>query len=97
MVEWFLLDRVDTEAAGAAISGQDHLSACAGADEAQTALTIAQLAQARAQIALQTPIIQGMPVASRNADWFISHDVFIEIDLKRGRAPLVKFIQSVYF
>ena len=50
--ERLLLDRVDAEARGAAVGGEDDPVALPGAHEAQAALALVQLAQARADVAL---------------------------------------------
>ena len=64
MVERFFLDRVDAEAGGAAVGGQDHLAAYILAHEAQAALALVQLAVARAQVALDAAVVERVPVAA---------------------------------
>jgi hypothetical protein len=65
MVERLLLDRVDTEPAGATVGRGHHLIALPGAHEAQAPLALLEMAVARAQIALNAPVIPQVPIASR--------------------------------
>ena len=65
--ERLLLDRVDAEARGAAIGGEDDAIVAAGAHEAQAALALVQLAQARADVALHAAVVEPMPVAAWRA------------------------------
>jgi len=46
------------------IGRQHHAVGAAGADEAQTALTLTQFAKPRAQVALHPPIVQAVPITS---------------------------------
>src|SRR6185437_11754292 len=62
MVEGFLLDRIDAEARGAAVAGQDDLIVHAAPDEAEAPLTLVQPAVAGADVALNAAVRQGMPV-----------------------------------
>lgn len=62
MIQWFFLNRIDTEAAGAPVGGQHHGIVQTPTHEAQTALSLAQFAKPRAQIALNAFVIQPMPV-----------------------------------
>ena len=62
MVERLLLDGVDAEAARSAVGGEHDLAAVAGADEAEPALAVVQLAGARAEVALGAAVIQAVPV-----------------------------------
>ena len=73
MVERLLLDRVDAEAGRAAVGGQHDLVVLAGAHEAQTALALVQLALARAQVALDAPVLEPVPVAAGPA----LHDLLV--------------------
>ena len=66
MVERLLFDGIDAETAGAPIRGQHHGVAPPAAHEAQPALAIVQLAVARAQVALQTAVVQLVPVIDVN-------------------------------
>jgi hypothetical protein len=61
MVEWFLFDRIDTEAGRASVRRQDHRVTVALAHEALPALTVVQLAVARAQIALKAAVRKRVP------------------------------------
>src|SRR5262249_60670977 len=63
MIERLLLDRIDAEAARAAITEELDLPCLRPPHEAQAALPIAQLAGPRAHVALHTPILQRVPVA----------------------------------
>ena len=67
MGERLLLDRVDAEARGAAIGGEDDAIVAPGAHEAQAALALVQLAQARADVALHAAVVEPMPVAAGRA------------------------------
>ena len=75
MVERFLLDRIDTETRGASVGGEHHGIADAPAHEACAALPIVQFAVARAQVSLDAPVIELVPVFGRillfDADRFI--------------------------
>ena len=61
MVERFLLDGINAEAAAAAISRKRHLVADAPADETEPALALVELAEARAQAALDAAVRQLRP------------------------------------
>lgn len=62
MIEGFFFNRVDAKTGGTAITDQLDLIIEALAHIAQTALTLAQLAMARAQITLNAIIFKPMPV-----------------------------------
>src|SRR5438034_10541719 len=62
MVQWLLLDRIDAESARAAVGCEDDLVAFACADEAQAALALAELAGAGADVALDAPVVEAVPV-----------------------------------
>ena len=62
MVEGFLLDGIDAEATGAAIRGENDLSALARSHKTQPTLTIAQAALPGTQVALDATIVQPVPV-----------------------------------
>jgi hypothetical protein len=72
MIQWFFLDWVNAEAGAAPVSGEYYDIADPATHEAGAALTIAQLAVARAQVALDASIIKQVPVPGRilfgNAD-----------------------------
>src|SRR5260370_27006680 len=63
MIERLLLDRVAAKAARTAIAEQLDTARFRSPYEAQTALPIAQLAGARADIALHTPVREHVPIA----------------------------------
>ena len=63
MIEGLLLDGVDAIAARAAIGGEHNLIVGPGTHETQPALALVEFAQSRAQIALDAPVFQGVPVA----------------------------------
>ena len=63
VIERLLLDRIDAETGGAAVGGQLHRSVVHLADEAGAALAFVQLAVARAQVALDASVGQGVPPA----------------------------------
>ena len=67
MIEWFLLDRIDAEAAGSAIGRENHLVARPPAHETKSTLSFMQLAESRAEIALHTAVLQPMPIARWDA------------------------------
>ena len=71
VVQWLLLDRVDAVAARAPVRGQDESLALARADEAQTALAVAEAATTRADVTLDAPILECVPVTAGNT--FQSH------------------------
>ena len=65
MVERLLLDWVDAEARGAPVGGEHNLIIGAAAHETCAALSFVQFAVARAQVALDAPVIQQVPVLGR--------------------------------
>ena len=67
MIERLLLDRVDAEARRAAVGGEHDLVGGASAHEAQAALAVVELAIARADVALDAPVVEAVPVAARQA------------------------------
>ena len=64
MVERFFLDRVDAEAARAAVGRQNDLVAFPGANETKPALPFIELAEAGAEIALDSAVVEKMPVTT---------------------------------
>src|ERR1700730_5352500 len=63
MVERLFLDRVDAEAARAAIAEQLDTACFRATYETQASLTVAQLAGARAHVALLTDVAHAVPEA----------------------------------
>ena len=63
MVQRLLLDRVDAEARAAPVSREHHRVADALTHEAHAALAFVQPAVARAQVALNAPVVEPMPPA----------------------------------
>lgn len=66
MVERLFLYRVDTETGRPAIRRQNNLVVLPRAHKAQAALSLAQLAETRAKVALNTAIIDFVPIAARD-------------------------------
>ncbi len=66
MVEWFFLNRIDTASTGAAVGGKDDLVPLPTAHKTQPPLPIAQFTKTRADVALNTPILDRMPVPPRH-------------------------------
>jgi hypothetical protein len=62
VIERLLLDRIDAEAARTAVRREHDLVVVPLANEAHAALALAQLAEARAQIALHPPVFEEVPV-----------------------------------
>ena len=62
VIERLLLDGIDAETAGAAIGGQNDGVVLTRPNEAQPALALVELTGARADVALDAPVIEGMPV-----------------------------------
>ena len=62
MIERFLFDGVHAIATRAAIGSQNNASAVVGSHEAHTLLAFVQLTGPRANIALNSAIIEGMPI-----------------------------------
>ena len=62
MIQRFLLDRIDAEAAGAAVGVELDLAAFDAAHEAQAALTFVHLAGARTDVALDATVVERVPV-----------------------------------
>src|SRR5262249_26308351 len=67
MVERLLLDRIDAETGGTAVGREHDLVGLARAHKAQAALAFVQLAIARADLALDAPVLKAAPVAARYA------------------------------
>ena len=65
MVERFFFDGVDAEAGGASVGGELHGAIDHLADKTGAALAFMQLAVARAKVALDAAIRQGVPPAGR--------------------------------
>lgn len=63
MIQWFFLDRVDTETAGTAITDQFDLIIQTLAHIAQATLALLQMTMSRAEVALQLPILEFMPIS----------------------------------
>ncbi len=67
MIQGFLLDGVDAKAAGAPVRREQHLVVTVGAHETQPTLTGMQLAESRAEVALQATVVEAVPVTGRLA------------------------------
>jgi hypothetical protein len=65
VVQWLLLDRIDTEPTGASISGKDYLIIAAGPDKTESLLTLPQLTVVGANITLNPPTINRVPIFGR--------------------------------
>jgi hypothetical protein len=65
MIQRFLFDGVHAKAAGTAIGGQDDLLLVTGAHKTKALLTLVEFAGAWADVALDAPVVQLMPVFSR--------------------------------
>ena len=61
MVQRLLLDRVDAEARGAAIGGEQDFVALARAHEAEAALAVMELAVSGTEVALDAAVGKPMP------------------------------------
>ena len=66
VIQRLLLDRIDAKSAGSPVGRQDDLTAFAGAHETEAPLALLQFAKARTQIALDTPVVEAMPVFGRD-------------------------------
>src|ERR1700730_4170442 len=66
MIERLLLDGIDAEAAGPPVGGEHDPAVLASAHEAETALALLQLAEARAEIALDAAVFERVPVFRGN-------------------------------
>lgn len=64
-MEGFLLDRIDAESTRSTIGGEHHFITPAGAHKTQPLLTVAQSAESRTQIALQSCVVDSVPVPRR--------------------------------
>ena len=80
MVQRLLLDRVDTKTARAAVADQLHFIVESLAHVTQATLAFAQVAMARTQVALQTPVFQPVPVPG-------AYDGFIHRLVNWGKIP----------
>ena len=67
MVQWLLLDRIDAEPRGTAVGGEHDLVILPATHEAQAALAFLEPAIARADIALDTPVFEPLPITASNA------------------------------
>lgn len=67
MIEWFFLDRVDAEAAGAAISGQYEFIAGSGADKTKPPLPFMKTAKPGTQVTLQPAVVERVPKTTGSA------------------------------
>ena len=65
LVQWFFLYWIDTESRGAAVRCEHNPVILTAAHEAQAALAFVKPAIAWADIALDTPVFEPVPVASR--------------------------------
>jgi hypothetical protein len=77
MIQRFLLDRIDAEAARSTVRVQLHFACIDASHETQTTLSFMHLASARAYIALDATIVESMKVACGMA-----HCVTEEIDVE---------------
>ena len=66
VVERLLLDRVDAEAARPAVGGEHDPVVPASPDEAEAALPLTQPAGARAEVTLDSPVGEPVPVSGRH-------------------------------
>ena len=66
MIQRLLLDGVDAVAARTSVRCEDDLIVFAGAHEAKPALAFVQFAEARADIALNSPVVERMPIFRRD-------------------------------
>ena len=73
-MQWFLFDRIDAEPARPSIRGEDNLIVLPSPHEAKAWLAFLEGAEPRAEITLNTAVIQPMPVLSRHRGL---HDVAI--------------------
>src|SRR5450759_4095755 len=62
MIERFLLDRIDAKPAGAPIAEEPHASLLGSPNEAEAALSVFELAGARAHVALHARAVEHVPV-----------------------------------
>jgi hypothetical protein len=67
VVQGLLLDWIDTEPRGAAIGGEHDAVVLAPAHKAKATLAFIELAIAWADVALDAPVVEPMPVAARNS------------------------------
>ena len=67
MIEWFFFDRVDAEAAGAAIGGQNEFIAGSGADKTKPPLPFMKTAKSGTQVTLQPAVVERVPKAAWTA------------------------------
>lgn len=72
MIEWFFFDRINTEAAGTAITGQDDAIVLIGPDKTQPVLPRMQLAIPRAQITLNAAIVKFVPITRRDSRFLVA-------------------------
>ena len=66
MVKWFLFDRVNAKSAGSSISRENDLVSLPSPHKAKTSLPLSQLASSRAEVALDPPVVEDVPVIGGN-------------------------------
>ena len=74
MIEWLFLYRVDAEAAGAAIGGQNEFILGSDTDKTKPPLPFMKTAKSGTQVTLQPAVVKQVPKAAGSAvDPVISH------------------------
>src|SRR5262249_7360321 len=86
VVQRLLLDRIDAEAARPAIGREDDLVVQPGAHEAEPALPLPQLAEARAEVALDALAVDRVPVLGGD-DARVPEDLGIHSNIAFRRGP----------
>jgi hypothetical protein len=71
MIQRLFLDRIHAEAAGAPVRSQDDLILPAFAHKAQALLLLLELAEPGTEVALDTAVIQLVPVLGGKSGWQI--------------------------
>ena len=67
MIEWLFLYRVDAEAAGTAIGGQNEFIVGSGADKTKPPLPFMKTAKSGTQVTLQPAVVERAPIAAWSA------------------------------
>jgi hypothetical protein len=78
MIQRLFFNRIHAETAGAPIGGQDDLILPAFAYEAEALLPLLEFAEPRTEVALDTAVIQPVPVLGGKSSWGI-HGVVSEV------------------
>ncbi len=85
MIKGFFFDGIDAVAAGPPVGGKYDLIVLIGADKAEATLAFAEFTKPWANVALNAPVLQSLPIFGRDdAIWF-----FLLVHLRRFGAARI--------